>query len=193
MQLITLRSALLGPVLLGCCLLASTSSAVLAQDAAKPAVGTKIAPAMIFDKLLAGNEKELVDLVEAMPADKFNFAPSAPGGDFKGVRTFAAEVKHVTQANYYFFHDPAAPMVDNRADIEKLTSKDDIVKALKDSFVVAHKYIGEMTDENAFVMTKNGTRAGQAAGGIAHMMDHYGQMVVYLRMNGMVPPASRKM
>jgi uncharacterized damage-inducible protein DinB len=65
------------------------------------------------------------------------------------------------------------------------------VKALKDSFVQAHAYVDSITLENAFVNTANGTRAGQAAFGIAHFMDHYGQMVVYLRMNGIVPPASR--
>jgi hypothetical protein len=179
---------------LGCCLLAAASTFAVAQDSAKPAappVGTHVSPSATYDKLLSGMEKEFVDAAEAMPAEKFNFAPPVTAGEFKGVRTFAGEVKHVTQANYYFFHDPATPMVDNRADIEKLASKDDIVKALKDSFSEAHKYIAGITDQNAFEMTKSGTRGGMAAFGIAHFMDHYGQMCVYLRMNGIVPPASR--
>ena len=67
-----------------------------------------------------------------------------------------------------------------------------IIKALKASFETAHKYIDSITDANDFVMTKNGTRGGQAAYGIAHMEDHYGQLCVYLRMNGIVPPASQK-
>jgi uncharacterized damage-inducible protein DinB len=75
--------------------------------------------------------------------------------------------------------------------IEKLTSKADIIQALKDSFTQAHTYIKGITPENAFVMTANGTRGGMSAFGIAHLMDHYGQMAVYLRMNGIVPPASR--
>ena len=75
--------------------------------------------------------------------------------------------------------------------IDKLTTKADIVQALKDSFKQAHAYVDGITPENAFVMTANGTRGGMAAFGIAHLMDHYGQMVVYLRMNGIVPPASR--
>jgi uncharacterized damage-inducible protein DinB len=139
-------------------------------------------------------EKEFVDAAEAMPADKFNFAPSAPGGAFDGVRTFAGEVKHVAQANYYFFGGNLSEAEGKaKSDaIEKLTSKDDIIKALKDSFVVAHEYIGAITDANAFVMTKSGTPGGMAAFGIAHFMDHYGQMCVYLRMNGIIPPASRK-
>ena len=75
-----------------------------------------------------------------------------------------------------------------------LTSKDDIVKALKDSYVYAHKAIDTITPANAFdsLGKDKGTRAGTAAFCIAHAMDHYGQMVVYLRMNGIIPPASRK-
>ncbi len=56
----------------------------------------------------------------------------------------------------------------------------------------AHKLVDGITPQNAFVMTDSGTRAGMASMGIAHMLDHYGQMVEYLRMNGIVPPASRK-
>jgi uncharacterized damage-inducible protein DinB len=176
--------------LVGCCLLAAGSHSAIAQAAAaKPAVGTVVSPSQTYDKLLSGMEKEIVGAAEAMPADKFNFAPTQ--GEFKGVRTFAGQVKHLAAANYYFFHDPTKPLKDPEAEIEKLTSKEDIVKALKDSYVAAHAYISGITPENAFVMTSNGTRAGTAAAGIAHSMDHYGQMVVYLRMNGIVPPASR--
>jgi uncharacterized damage-inducible protein DinB len=136
-------------------------------------------------------EQEFVSAAEAMPEDKYNFAPPAAAGEFKGVRTFGEQVKHVAEANAYFFHDPSKPLVDTRADFEKLKTKAEIVKALKDSFVQAHAYVDSITPENAYVMTANGTRAGMAAFGIAHFMDHYGQICVYLRMNGIVPPASR--
>jgi uncharacterized damage-inducible protein DinB len=145
-----------------------------------------------YDKLLSGMEKEFVDVAEAMPEDKFNFAPTT--GEFKGVRSFGGQIKHVAEANYYFFAPPGFTEADDKAKteaIEKLSSKADIIKALKESFVVAHTYIGTITAANAFEMTANGTRGGMAAFGISHMMDHYGQMVVYLRMNGIVPPASR--
>jgi hypothetical protein len=177
----------------GCCLLAVASTVVLAQAAApaKPAVGTQMTPAQTYDKLLTGMEKEFVDAAEAMPEDKYNFAPAATMGEFKGVRTFGEQVKHVAEVNAYFFHDPDKPLVDTRADFEKLKTKAEIVKALKDSFVQAHAYVAGITPQNAFVMTANGTRGGMSAFGIAHMMDHYGQMVEYLRMNGIVPPASR--
>ena len=83
-------------------------------------------------------------------------------------------------------------MADTRGDIEKLKTEVEIVKALKDSFAMAHAYVDAITPENAFVTLPNGgTRAGMAAMGVAHFMDHHGQMVEYLRMNGMIPPASR--
>jgi hypothetical protein len=178
-------------------LLAAASALALAQAAApaapaKPAIGTPIPPAQIYGKLLSRVEKEFVDAAEAMPADKYDFAPAATLGEFKGVRTFGEQLKHIAEENYYFFHDPTKPLVDNRADIERLKTKADILKALKDSFALAHAYTDSITPENAFLMTSNGTRAGMAAFGIAHVMDHYGQMVEYLRMNGIVPPASRK-
>jgi hypothetical protein len=151
-----------------------------------------MSPSATYDKLLSGMEKEFVDLAEAVPEDKYGFVPTA--GEFKGARTFAGQVKHVAEANYYFFGGPEASEADMKAkseSIEKLTSKADIIKALKDSFTQAHTYIAGMTDKNAFEMTKTGTRAGMSAFGIAHFMDHYGQMVEYARMNGIVPPASR--
>src|ERR1035441_9276362 len=106
---------------LGCCLLAAASTFVLAQAAApaKPAVGTQMTPAQTYEKLLTGMEKEFVDAAEAMPEDKYNFAPPASAGDFKGVRTFGEQVKHVAQANGYFFHDPNKPMVDDSADFDR--------------------------------------------------------------------------
>jgi len=178
--------------ILGCCL-AAAPTLTFAQDAkpAGPPVGSAVPPAQIYDKLLSGMEKEFVDAAEAMPEDKYNFAPPASAGEFKGVRTFAEQIKHVASANEYFFHDPATPLVDDRADFDKLKTKVEIVARLKASFAQAHAYIATITPENAFIMTKSGTRAGMAAFGIAHFMDHYGQLVEYLRMNGIVPPASR--
>ena len=179
--------------ILGCCLLAAASTLALAQATApaKPAVGTLMSPSLTYGKLLSGMEQEFVSAAEAMPEDKYNFAPPVTAGEFKGVRTFGEQVKHVAEANAYFFHDPSKPMVDNRADFEKLKTKAEIVKALKDSFVQAHAYVDSITPENAYVMTANGTRAGMAAFWIEHFIDHYGQICVYLRMNGIVPPASR--
>lgn len=157
-------------------------------------VGQAVAPAQVFRDLLSGEEKEFIGAAEAMPADKFNFAPPASAGAFNGVRTFAAEIKHVTEANYSYFRAFNVPGGKSRDEIEKLTSRDQILGALKDSFQYAHAAINTITPENAFTAldAKGATRAGLAAGGVAHPQDHYGQMVEYLRMNGIIPPASRK-
>jgi uncharacterized damage-inducible protein DinB len=193
--------------IVGCCLLSAASTLAIAQATpaapaaqaapaapAKPAVGTAVSPAQTYDKVLSIMEQQFVSAAEAMPEDKFNFAPPASLGEFKTVRTFAQQVKHVAESNYYFFGGSEFTEADAKAltdSIEKLTTKADIVKALKDSFVRAHAFANGITPENAFVMTEHGTRAGMASFGIAHVMDHYGQLVVYLRMNGIVPPASR--
>ena len=104
------------------CLLAALPVVALSQAAApaKPAVGTVISPAEVYGKILNSLETNFVSAAEAMPDDKYDFAPPATLGEFKGVRTFGEEVKHVTLANSFFFHDPTKPLVDNRADIEKL-------------------------------------------------------------------------
>jgi uncharacterized damage-inducible protein DinB len=182
--------------ILGCSLLFTPAKLTLAQAAAPaaPAVGVAVPPAQVYGKLLSGMEQEFVSAAEAMPEDKYNFAPPATLGEFKGVRTFAQQIKHVAEANYFFFSGPSFTEAGDKAasdSIEKLTTKADIVKALKDSFAKAHAFVDTITPENAFVMTSHGTRAGMTAFGIAHFMDHYGQIAVYLRMNGIVPPASK--
>ena len=147
-----------------------------------------------YNQLMSLTEKQIVSAAEAMPADKYNFAPTQ--GEYKGVRTFADEVKHLTEANYGFFLSWNVPGAVKRDDIEKLTSKDDLVKALQDSYAYAHKAVDTLTPANYLEPSGFGpiktTRAGVAAFAVAHSMDHYGQMVEYLRMNGIVPPASRK-
>lgn len=182
---------------LACCCLFATASLIDAQAAqpAKPAVGSAQTPSEAYGKLLSIFEKEFVDAADAMPEEKFDFVPTS--GDFKGVRSFGSQIKHVAESNAFFFHDPSKPSTDLQASqdaIEKLKTKADIIKALKDSFSQAHAYIDAITPENAFLTLEGrlaGTRATMASFGMAHLMDHYGQLAVYLRLNGIVPPASR--
>ena len=138
-----------------------------------------------------------------MPAEKYDFAPSAaafaPGSPatFDKVRTFAEQVKHVAQANYYFYMTATGlkPDVGVKA-IGSLKTKDEIVAALEGSFAFGHKALATITAANAFesIMGADGlhTRVTVADFAVAHGFDHYGQMVEYLRMNGIVPPASAK-
>ena len=114
------------------------------------------------------------------------------------MRTFAQQATHVAEANYFFYNIVSGikPDVDVKS-IEKLTAKDDVVAALAGSFAYAHKAIATLTPANSFEVIKSPepgfqTRATLASFGVAHAFDHYGQMVEYLRMNGVVPPASAK-
>src|SRR5579872_167940 len=121
-----LCTALAAPALL-------SAQAPAAQAA--PAPTGPIAPADSLNGLMNALQYEVTGAAEAMPADKYDFAPPAADGDFKGVRTFGQQVKHLAEANYEFFQGwtvPGATAVDSKT-IEALTTKDDIVKALKDS------------------------------------------------------------
>jgi uncharacterized damage-inducible protein DinB len=147
-------------------------------------------------------EMQVVGAAKAMPADKYSFAPAqaifAPSQktEFDTVRTFVGQVTHLAQANYFFFGwSGIKPDRDVKA-IASITTKDEAVAALQASFAYAHKAIATITAENAFVAIKPidgySTRVTIAAFAAAHGNDHYGQMVEYLRMNGIVPPASAK-
>ena len=198
-----IRSLVAAIVLGGCCFGAgSLNGQAMSMDMpAKDAAGA-MGPAKALDELLSLFEGEAMGVAKAMPADKYDFAPSAaifaPGQSpkFATVRTFGEQVAHVAEANYYFYSTLSGikPDVDMEK-IGKLTKKDDAVAALAASFTFAHKAIATITAANAFETIKGvdgmHTRATVAAFGVAHGYDHYGQMVEYLRMNGIVPPGSK--
>jgi len=187
--------------LAACC--GTGARAQMGQTAPKVPAGTIIEPGKSLDALLKIYEEEIVGAAKAMPADKYSFAPSqaifAPSQkvDFvspNNVNTFGQTVAHIAQTNYYFFgiRWGAKPDADVKG-MGDLRSKEDTVKALAGSFAYAHAQLATMTAANAFASLKDdNTRASLAAFGIAHMCDHYGQLVEYLRMNGIVPPASAK-
>jgi hypothetical protein len=161
-----------------------------AQSAAT--TGSMVAPAQVLHKLWKQEGGEFMAMAAALPADKFNFAPTdetIKGGKFDGVRTWAQEIKHVTEVNYGF----NLPGAMSRADIEKLQSRDEILAALKASYDYLHKGIDTVTPQNAFedMDGKGNTRFGTIAYALIHNNDHLGQLVEYLRMNGMIPPESR--
>ena len=153
----------------------------------------------IEDRLVGMTEGEFVPAADAMPEDKYSFAPTS--GEFKGVRTFAQQVKHVAAVNYMI----GAAILEEKPPVElggengpdSITTKADIVKFAKDSFAYLHKALSSINEKNQTDQIKSPfgegkvTRLGIATIGLWHPFDHYGQMVVYLRMNGIVPPASR--
>jgi uncharacterized damage-inducible protein DinB len=186
-----------------CCAGASSMNAqVMSMDMPTKHEAGAMSPAKALDDMLSLYEGEAMGVAKAMPADKYSFAPSAaifaPGQapKFDTVRTFAGQVTHVAEANYYFYSTLSGLKPDmDMEKIGKLTSKDDAVAALAASFAFAHKAIATITAANAFETIKGvdgmHTRATLAAFGVAHGYDHYGQMVEYLRMNGIVPPGSK--
>jgi uncharacterized damage-inducible protein DinB len=168
----------------------------MSSTMAPAASGTPVAPAKVFGDLFKSESEEILSAAEAMPADKYDFVPPASYGTFDGVRSFGAQVDHLAAANYGFLGAFGVPGGKTRAELSGLKTKEELVQALEDSFVYADKVVATMTAQNAFQPIMMGkqtaTRAGLAAGCLAHANDHYGQMVEYLRMNGIIPPASVK-
>jgi uncharacterized damage-inducible protein DinB len=118
------------------------------------------------------------------------------------VKTFAQQAKHIASVNIAL----AAAILEEKPAMdpggedgpEALKGKAEVVKYLKDSFAYLHKAMDSLTEANILGLVKSpwgdgkGTRLGFATIGVSHGFDHYGQIAVYLRMNGIIPPASRK-
>jgi rhodanese-related sulfurtransferase/uncharacterized damage-inducible protein DinB/DNA-directed RNA polymerase subunit RPC12/RpoP len=151
-------------------------------------------------RLLNNIENGIIMLAQKMPEDKFNFTPESlniSGSSFKDVRTFAGQVKHLATDNYHIWSaitgDPLPPGV-HEGDVNgpaSMTSKEDIMKFLTESFKLGHKAMDGLTDKNALDMIS--FRGGKLPRldlmwyALTHDQDHYGQMVVYLRMCGITP------
>jgi hypothetical protein len=177
-------------------LLLASTGLCQAQDA-KPADHRTVA--QVLDRSVTGVENEFVPAADAMAEDKYSFVPT--NGEFKGVRSFAQQVKHVAAVNYLV----GAAILEEKPPVDlgsengpdSLKTKADIVKFLKDSFAYVHKAVGTINDGNLLSPIKSPfgegmtTRLGMATLIVGHCFDHYGQMVEYLRMNSIVPPASR--
>lgn len=153
-----------------------------------------------LDRDISAVEKQIVDVAEAMPEDKYSFSPEAlniPGAVYKGVRTFAVQVKHVAASNYFIWSpltgEKLSEGLKDGNGPENVKTKADIIKFLKESFALGHKAAATLTAENMLQNPEHSksSRLRLATFGVAHAFDHYGQMVEYLRMSGIVPPASR--
>jgi uncharacterized damage-inducible protein DinB len=180
----------------------------LLAQASPPVVNTKNAAALdapqekrALQALWTIAEKQIVPAVDAMPADKFGFAPT--DGEFKGVRTFGQMVKHLSATNHILAaaalgEEPSTDAGDEVGP-QAVRTKAEILDYLNSSFAHLSKAIEAIGQTNVPVNTspisplKQGdvTRSGLVAESLMHAADHYGQIVEYLRMNGIVPPASR--
>jgi uncharacterized damage-inducible protein DinB len=153
----------------------------------------------VLDRSVSNMEHEFVSAADAMPEDKFGFVPT--NGEFKGARTYGEQIKHVAAVNYIF----GAAILSEKVPVDvgeengpaAMKSKAEIMNYLKDSFTYVHRAIQTINEKNLVEPLKSPfgegtvTRLGVATSVSGHGFDHYGQMVEYLRMNGIVPPASR--
>ena len=177
-----------------CCLLGMATIAAAQDNKGKDEHRTVT---QVLDQSVSNAEHEFVPAAAAMPEDKFGFAPTS--GEFKGVRTFAEQIKHVAAVNYLYGAAilTEKPPVDVRDGPASIKTKAEIISYLKDSFAYVHKSIQTINERNLVEPVKSPygegsvTRLGVAMSVGAHCSDHYGQMIEYLRMNGVVPPGSR--
>jgi hypothetical protein len=150
--------------------------------------------------ILGYTEDQFLSVAEAMPAEKYAYIPSAPGGKFDGVRSFAEQVKHVACANFAFFNEIEGKTPP--ADCEKggpapAKTKAELLQYLRDSFAYGNKVLATVNAQNAMDRVEGryggpNTKLGMAVIAVWHISDHYGQVVYYLRLNGIVPPPTQQ-
>lgn len=125
---------------------------------------------------------KIVKLAEEFPADKFEFSPASD------VRTFATQLRHVAFWNRYAAASLRGEKMDgspNELARETYPTKAKIVSALRDSFAAVEKVLRDAEESPDTPVLDT------IASYLGHNGEHYGQMVLYYRLNGLVPPASR--
>ena len=156
----------------------------------------------IIEFILGYQEKVILEAAEAMPAEKYSFVPRH--GEFKGVRTFGQQLKHIAVDNYVLgagILGEAVPVDVGQGENgpASVQTKSQVLEYLKNSFAYFHKAAAAVDDANRPIATPSispwpdgtATRMGVAVETLVHSWDHYGQLVEYLRMNGIVPPGSQ--
>jgi uncharacterized damage-inducible protein DinB len=143
-------------------------------------------------------EGNFVGLAEAMPEDKYSFLPAV--GKFDGVRSFGEQVKHVACAQFAFFNEfegKKPPEDCEKGGHDPAKSKAELIKYLKDSFDYSNRVLATLTANNALDRIEGryagpNTKLGISVVAVWHITDHYGQLVEYLRLNGIVPPMTQR-
>jgi hypothetical protein len=154
----------------------------------------------VFDNQVNIIEREVLGLAKKMPADKYSFAPKTgtpPAGMFDGVRTFGEQVRHVAteiyRASSSILNGEKPPVDIGTTDDGplNLNTKEQIIPYFEGAIAFAHKAMRSITAENALQPVPppfaQPTRAAAATFIGWHSYDHYGQMVVYARLNGITP------
>jgi len=143
-------------------------------------------------------EGNFLDLAEAMPGDKYSYIPTT--GKFEGVRSFGEQVKHVACAQFAFFNEfegKKPPDDCEKGGHDPAKTKAELIKYLKDSFDYSNRVLATLAANNALDRVEGryagpNTKLGISVIAVWHITDHYGQLVEYLRLNGIVPPMTQK-
>ena len=183
---------------------------VSAQPAEPPGPAADLSreetPGKAVMRLFESQEYELRSLAEAMPAEKWDYRPAR--GMFKKekpeygpgeVRTFAEQIKHVACSNFAFAAEldgAKPPAACYKGGPSPAKSRTELLVYLRDSFTALKHSLAAITEQNMYDPIEGpyagpNTRLGLAEVCIWHAADHYGQMTIYLRLNGIVPPTSR--
>jgi hypothetical protein len=182
-------------------LLAMAASSVAQDPSSKASPPEGDIPKSIAESVsgpLQFAEGSFLSVAEAMPEDKYSFIPTA--GKFDGARSFAEQIKHVACAQFAFFNefeDRKPPDDCEKGGHDLAKTKADLIQYLKDSFDYSNRVVATLTAHNALDRVEGryagpNTKLGISVVSVWHITDHYGQIVEYLRMNGIVPPMTQK-
>jgi uncharacterized damage-inducible protein DinB len=170
----------------------ATQQAASRQDDVPQSIAESVSGTLRFA------EGSFLGLAEAMPEDKYNFIPTA--GKFDDVRSFSEQVKHVACAQFAFFNEfegKEPPKDCEKGGHDPARTKGELIKYLKDSFDYSNHVLATLAANNALERIQGpyagpNTKLGISVVAVWHITDHFGQLVEYLRMNGMVPPTTQK-
>ena len=180
-----------------CCWEICNATAFRTQESAKPDDIPKSIAESVSGTLQFA-EGNFLGVAEAMPEDKYSYIPA--GGNFDGVRSFGEQVKHVACAQFAFFNEfegKKPPDDCEKGGHDPAKSKAELIKYLKDSFDYSNRVLATLTANNALDRVEGryagpNTKLGISVIAVWHITDHYGQLVAYLRLNGIVPPFTQK-
>jgi uncharacterized damage-inducible protein DinB len=188
-------------VMCGIVLSAVGKSATAQNSATKQAAKPDDIPKSIAESVsgtLQFAEGNFLGLAEAMPADKYSYIPA--GGNFDGVRSFGEQVKHVACAQFAFFKEfegKKPPEDCEKGGQDPAKTKTELIRYLQDSVDYSNRVLATLTATNALDRVEGryagpNTKLGISVIAVWHITDHYGQLVEYLRLNGIVPLFTQK-
>ena len=177
------------PTTLLICLLAPAAGALAQEKPPAAAVVSQENPLSAHNRLIYGGVKAiLLRSAEKMPEENYIFKPT------DAVRSFGHIVGHVADAQYVFCSLVRGETNPTPKIEQTKTSKADLIAALKDAFAYCDKAYDGMTDASAVQMVKlhggDTPKLGALAANNVHTVEHYGNLVTYMRMKNIVPPTS---